>query len=195
MALRKRQIGRRQTIHVGVEPRARFSDHFEASALVAAPADRVFAYADDPARLSSHMSKSSWMMGGGRMETELDADHGQTVGSRIRLSGRVLGIQLSVEEIVTDRVPPHRKVWETTGSSRLLVIGHYRMGFEIASQENGSVLRVYIDYAPPEDAPARWLGLLFGRYYARWCIQQMVRDTVKQFASFDSESPAPVRQH
>jgi hypothetical protein len=45
------------------------SDHFEQSAFVAAPADSVFAYADDPARLSSHMSKSSWMMGGGRTQT------------------------------------------------------------------------------------------------------------------------------
>ena len=56
------------------------------------------------------------MMGGGRMQIELDAGRGQTVGSRIRLSGRVFGLTLSVEEIVTERVPPQRKVWETIGS-------------------------------------------------------------------------------
>ncbi|MEX0803301.1 MAG: SRPBCC family protein [Candidatus Binatia bacterium] len=156
--------------------------HYEATALVAAQPQNVFAYADDPARLSSHMSESSWMMGGGRMQTELDAGRGKTVGSRIRLSGRVFGLELSVEEIVTARVPPQRKVWETTGSPRLLVIGHYRMGFEIASQEKGSLLRVYIDYALPQEGPARWLGLLLGRYYARWCTQQMVSDIVKRFA-------------
>ena len=139
------------------------SDHFEASAFVAASPDIVFAYADDPARLSSHMSESSWMMGGGRMAIELDAGRGQSVGSRIRLSGRVFGLELSLEEIVTERVPPQRKVWETTGSPKLLVIAHYRMGFEIASQENGSLPRVYIYYALPEDVPARWLGWLFGR--------------------------------
>jgi polyketide cyclase/dehydrase/lipid transport protein len=165
------------------------SDHFEASAFVAAPPESVFAYADDPARLSSHMSKSSWMMGGGRMKTELDAGRGQSVGSHICLSGRVCGLELSVEEIVTERVPPQRKVWQTTGSPRLLVIGHYRMGFEISSQANGSFLRVYIDYALPEDAPARWLGFLLGRYYARWCTRQMVHDTVEQFASFEPEIP------
>jgi len=121
--------------------------------LVAAPADSVFAYADDPARLSSHMSKSSWMMGRGRMLTELDAGRGQTVGSRIRLSGRVFGLALSVEEIVTELVPPQRKLWQTTGSPRLLVIGHYRMGFEFARQENGSLLRVYIDYRCRKKGP------------------------------------------
>ena len=172
-----------------------FSDHFEASALVGAPADSVFAYADDPARFSSHMSKSSWMMGGGRMLTELDAGRGQIVGSRIRLSGKVFGLELSVEEIVTERVPPQSKAWETTGSPRLLVIEHYRMGFEIAPQENGSLLRVYIDYALPEDLPARWLGVLLGRYYARWCTDQMVRDTVKHFASFDPRASAPISQY
>jgi hypothetical protein len=170
-------------------------DHFEASAFVAAPPETVFAYADDWARLSSHMSKSSWMMGGGRMKTELDAGRGQSVGSRSRLSGRVFGLELSLEEVVIERVPPQRKIWQTTGSPRLLVIGQYRMGFEIASQENGSLLRVYIDYSLPEDVPARWLGFLLGRYYARWCTRQMVRGTVGHFASFHAKPPAPVRQH
>ena len=89
---------------------------------------------------------------------------------------------LSVEEIVTERVPLQRKVWETTGSPKLLVIGQYRMGFEITSEGNGSLLRVDIDYALPEDAPARWLGSLFGRFYARWCTRQMLADAEKHFA-------------
>ena len=122
------------------------------------------------------------------MEVELDDARGQIIGSRIRLSGRVFGVRLSVEEIVTERTPSHHKVWETTGSPNLLVIGRYRMGFDIAIRESGSLLRVYIDYALPEEAPARWLGLLVGRYYARWCVQQMVNDAVKHFASLAQES-------
>lgn len=159
-----------------------FTYHYESSAIVRSTANQVFAYIDDHARLSSHMSESSWMMGGGRMEVELDEDRGQKIGSQIRLSGRVFGIELSVVEVVTERNPPHRKVWETTGSPKLLVIGSYRMGFELSPQENGSILRVFIDYALPEKAPARWLGRLFSKHYARWCTQQMVNDAVKHFA-------------
>ncbi len=118
------------------------------------------------------------------MKVEVDAGRGQKVGSRIRLAGRVLGIDLSVDEVVTERNPPSRKVWETTGSPRLLVIGHYRMGFELSPQGSESVLRVFIDYALPKTAAAHWLGRLFGRYYARWCTQQMVDGTVRHFASF-----------
>jgi hypothetical protein len=90
--------------------------HYEQSAKVRSPAEQVFTYLDDHTRLSSHMSRFSWKMGGGRMEIELDADRGQKVGSRIRLAGGLFGMALSVEEVVTERNPPHRKVWETTGS-------------------------------------------------------------------------------
>lgn len=88
MSIRRQEVDRGQTMRAGVELLAMLSDHYEASALVAAPADRVFTYADDPARFSSHMSESSWMMGGGRMQIELDAGRGQTVGSHIRLRQR-----------------------------------------------------------------------------------------------------------
>jgi hypothetical protein len=86
----------------------------------------VFARIDHHTRLSSHMSESSWKMGGGRMKVEVDEGRGQKVGSQIGLAGRVLGIELSVEEVVTERSPSFRKVWGTTGSPNLLVIGDYR---------------------------------------------------------------------
>jgi len=143
---------------------------------------KLFAHVDDHARLASHMSKSSLMMGGGRMEIEPDEGRGQGVGSRIRVAGPVFGIQLSLEEVVVERTPPRRKVWETTFPPRLLVMGHYRMGFEITPMPDGSQLRVFIDYALPEAAPARWLGYLFAGFYARWCTRRMVRDAAKAFA-------------
>ena len=116
------------------------------------------------------------------MEIELDSGRGQNVGLLIRLAGKVFGLRLSLEEVVTERNPPHRKVWETTGTPNLLVIGHYRMGFEIGSQDIASLLRVYIDYSLPHGVLTRWLGYLFGPLYARWCTRRLVKDTVKHFA-------------
>ena len=117
------------------------------------------------------------------MKTILDERRAQRVGSHIRVSGRVFGLELSLDEVVTEREPPTRKVWETVDSPRLLVIGPYRMGFEVTPRESGSQLRVFIDYALPSPWPERWLGRVFGGYYAHWCTQTMVDDAVRQFAS------------
>lgn len=155
--------------------------HFESRVPVAAPVDVLFSYLDDHRRVSAHMSQSSWMMAGSRMTTELDASEGRAVGASIRLKGRVCGIRLSVEEVVTERVPPWRKVWHTTGTPRLLVMGHYRMGYEIAPRDGTSLLRVFIDYALPVAGPARWLGRLLGDFYARWCTQRMADDAATHF--------------
>lgn len=141
--------------------------HYESSAAIRAPADRVFEYVDNHVSLSAHMGKPSWKTAWSRMEISLDENQGKCVGSHIRLTGQVLGIRLAVEEVVTERNPPHRKVWETVDSPRLLVMGHYRMGFEITPQGDASLLRVFIDYALPDTVPARWLGYLLGQYYAK----------------------------
>ncbi len=155
--------------------------HFDSTVEVSAVADEVFSHLDDHSRLSAHMSNSSWMMAGSRMAIELDASEGRAVGARIRLRGQVLGIPLSVEEIVTERNPPLRKSWETTGTPNLLVIGQYRMGYEITPKGKASQLRVFIDFALPDGPFSRWLGRLFGNFYARWCTQRMADDAAKHF--------------
>lgn len=153
--------------------------HFESCAKLDSPAETVFSHLDDHKRLSAHMSQSSWMMAGSSMSIDLDTLQGRAAGSHIRLSGRVLAIPLAVDEVVTDYSPPLRKIWETVGTPRLLVIGHYRMGFKITPHGSGSELRIFIDYALPESAPARWLGKMFGGMYARWCVRRMVSDAEK----------------
>ena len=159
-----------------------YSLHEKRCVSIDATADRVFAALDDPTRMTSHMSKPSWRMGGGMMETVVDAEHGQRIGSHIVLQGRVFGIRLFVEEVVTVREAPVRKAWETIGVPRLLVIGPYRMSFDVARNPLGTKLRVAIDYRLPGSGVGRLLGWLFGRAYARWCVRQMTDDAMKLFA-------------
>lgn len=153
--------------------------HLESSAFIDASPEHVFAFVDDHARFSSHMNESSWMMGGGRMSVELDGAKGQAIGSHIRLSGRVFGVALYLDEVVTRRDPPTIKVWETVGALRLLVIGAYSMGVQITPERGGSRLRVFIDYRLPDGPVTYWLGWLFGRRYAQWCVNQMLTGVAK----------------
>ncbi len=153
-----------------------YSRHEEHSATINASAERVFDQLDDPTRLSEHMSKRSWRMGWGRMETVLDAQRGRSVGSHIVIRGRVFGIPLYLDEIVTVRERPLAKTWETVGEPRLLVIGPYRMGFDLRPDGTTTQLRVAIDYELPAKGISRWLGRVFGRSYAKWCTRQIARD-------------------
>ena len=158
-----------------------FSEHAEYTSVVHAPVDRVFSWLDDQTRLSSHMSKRSWKMGWGKMATEMDERRGRAVGSHIVLKGRVFGIRLYLDEVVVERDPPHKKSWETVGSPRLLVIGAYRMGFDLVPAGADAKLRVSIEYQLPSKGITRLLGLLFGRAYAKWCVRQMAEDARHSF--------------
>lgn len=129
------------------------------------------------------MEKPSLMTAGATMKIETDSQQGQAVGSLIRMNGRILGIPLCVEETVSEYRPPFRKTWETRGEPRLLVIGRYRMGFELTPQTNMTRLRIWISYDLPSGVPERWLGWILGDAYANWCTKQMIRDSSKAFGS------------
>jgi hypothetical protein len=153
--------------------------HQEASCEVRASPEDVFDHIDRPERLSAHMARKSWQLGGASMSIETDAAGGRAVGSHIRLAGRMMGLSLSVECVVVRRDPPRLKVWETVGSPRLLVIGAYRMSAMIEPRNDLSTVTIDIDYA----LPASRLWRAFGPTYARWCVQQMARDLVRRFAA------------
>lgn len=157
----------------------RFPYHDESAAVVHAPAERVFAHLDDPKSLSAHMSESSMMMMGSRMSIDVDAGGGQVVGSKIRMYGSVMGIPISLEEVICERQAPYNKQWETIGTPKLIVLAHYRMGFEVTPKGESSRVRVFIDYSLPMGFVGRYLGRLFGSVYAKWCTQSMVRDAAE----------------
>lgn len=171
-----------------MEADPRFPLHHRSEVLLAVDAARLFAHLNDHRRLSSHMESPSLMTAGASMRIEADDRNGQAVGSVIRMTGRVLGVQLSLEETVITYEPPHSKAWETVGEPRLLVIGGYRMGFEIGSVPGGSRLAVFIDYR----LPVKGLGLLLGRAlggaYAAWCTRRMAKDARAVFRALEPTS-------
>ena len=166
----------------------RYPLHHHTEVDIATVAPSLFAILDDHRRLAAHMEKPSMMMAGATMRVETDALKGQAVGSLIHVTGRVLGVNLAVEEVVTERVPPLRKTWETRGEPRLLMIGSYRMGFTIDAQRDRSRLAVFIDYQLPPRGFAHALGLIFGRVYAAWCTRRMAADAVAAFADIATQS-------
>lgn len=148
---------------------------------MAARPQQLFAFLDDHQRLSAHMQKPSLMMAGATMKIETDSQRGQAVGSRIRMSGRLLGIPLSADETVIEYEPPFHKSWQTCGEPRLWVIGQYRMGFELSASGRKTRLCIWIDYDCPPGLAGRWLGRILGKVYARWCVTRMAADSARAF--------------
>jgi len=148
--------------------------------LPAAP-EALFAHLDDQTRLAEHMTRPSAMMGGGRMTYAFDSQRGMAVGSRIRMGGSAFGLTMSVEEVVTERDPPRRKVWKTIGTPSLLIVAGYTMGFRIEPAGAASRLTVWIDYGLPHGWLGRLLGWLLAGFYARWCVGRMISDAESRF--------------
>jgi len=163
-----------------------FPLHEETSVRLGAPQRAVFDYLDDFRKLSAHMERRSGMMAGSSMTIETDAGAGRAVGSQVRMRGRMLGMELALTEVVTEREPPLRKAWQTA-DTRLLVVGDYRLGFELVPEGATTRARIFIDYTLPQRA--RWLGALFGRRYARWCIDRMAGDAARYFNHKPRSSP------
>lgn len=160
-----------------------YTFHHESSALVRALPQALFDHLDDPRKLASHMESGSAAMAGARMSIETDALQGKAIGSIIRMSGKMMGIGMSLEEMVMERQQPHLKAWQTIGEPRLLVVGPYRMGFRIESAVANSLLTVFIDYDLPGSIVGRLLGRALAPAYARWCCRRMVGDAVRAFAT------------
>lgn len=159
-----------------------YAHHTEARVTVSAAPAEVFAFLDDQEALGEHMTQSSAMMAGGRMIYEFDEARGRAVGSIIRMHGEMLGLTLRIEEIVTERAPPKRKVLETRGDQDMLVISAYRLGFEINAACGGAAVCVFIDY----DLPRGFFGVLSSLpayFYARWCVTRMADAAVERFLS------------
>ncbi len=157
--------------------------HLEESVSIASSPDNIFLFADNPINFSAHMNQSSWMMAGSKMETHTDEGEGKVVGSHITMNGKILGVNLFLDEMITIHDKPHQKEWRTVGNVNLIVIDQYTLGFKIKPEQEGSLFTVYIDYELPKSWKTRGLGMALGGMYAKWCVRQMINGTRGHFNS------------
>ncbi len=158
-----------------------FPYHYSTSVELNTTPEQAFEFLDDPKKLSSHMGKSSMMMAGSKMEMMLDQSQGRGVGAEIIMSGKMMGISLFVREFVTESVRPTKKVWETRGPQKLIILDQYRMGFKLSPSGTSVKLEVFIDYSIPGSGIEWALGKAVGPTYAKWCTHRMAKDAADYF--------------
>ena len=159
-----------------------FPLHYETSGLINTSVKEAFNYLDDHKKLSGHMNRSSWMMMGSRMFTEIDSAQGKSVGTKIIMRGKMMGIPLFVNEEISERTPHFKKTWETRGPQQLVILDQYRMGFLLKLEGDASTkLTVFIDYSIPRSGFKHLLAVLTAKIYARWCTESMIKDAEAHF--------------
>ena len=141
--------------------------------------EKVFAQMDDFSKTGMHMSESSMMMMGSKLKLEQLSTNPTGVGAKYRWYGKMMGMTMDFSEAVTKWQPPILKEWETFGDAKMIIMSWYRMWFEIAPAENGTIAKLSISYLPPKEWFYKILSFFFANWYCNCCLKNMLGDAKK----------------
>jgi hypothetical protein len=152
------------------------------SVVIAAPAERVFAYVDDIRNMARHMSEErSMAMMGSRLTLEIVTPEVTGIGATYRYFGRMMGLTLDFSETVTRYVPGREKGLRTIGDPRLLIIGGYEMGVNVQPLTEVSCrLTITFGYDLPRAGLWRIVGWALAPWYGRWCLDSMTQGAKRE---------------
>ncbi len=142
--------------------------------------DKVFVQMDDFSKTGMHMTESSMMMMGSKLNLEQLSTNPTGVGAKYRWYGKMMGMTMDFSETVTKWQPPILKEWETFGDSKMIIMSWYRMWLEITPAESGANAKISISYLPPKEWYYKILSFLFADWYCNWCLNNMLTDTKRK---------------
>jgi hypothetical protein len=141
---------------------------------------QVFTTIDDLGVTGMHMTKSSTMMMGSKLNLQFLSPHKSGVGSRYRWSGKMMGLTMDFTVEVKKWVDGKEKVWETIGPTKLIIYSWYRMMLNVKPAGEKSEATLSIAYEKPKGLFNRILCFLVADWYCRWCLRQMLGDARKK---------------
>jgi len=136
----------------------------------------VFNAIDDLGVTGTHMTQSSAMMMGSKLNLEFLTEHRTGPGSTYRWSGKMMGMPMDFTVKVTKWVADDEKTWETIGTTRLIIYSWYRMHLKVIPLSNGTQAELSITYERPDGLLNRIISWLFANMYCRWCLRKMLGD-------------------
>jgi len=145
--------------------------------LIHSTPQKVFQQMDDFSKTGMHMSESSMMMMGSKLQLVQLSENSTGVGASYRWYGKMLGMIMDFSETVTRWEQNKLKEWEIMGNAKIIIMSWYRMWFEISPSEKGTFARISISYLPPKEWYYKILSFLFARWYCNWCLSNMLNDT------------------
>jgi len=138
--------------------------------------EQVFKCLDDLGVTGTHMTQSSAMMMGSKLNLEFLTTNHTGPGSKYRWTGKMMGMQMNFTVEVTRWIQNKEKVWETIGEARLIIYSWYRMQLLVNPTQQGAQAMLSISYERPKHLFNYFLSFLFAGWYGNWCLRKMLRD-------------------
>lgn len=151
----------------------------ERTEIYSSPPQVVFSYLDDMGVTGMHMTQSSMMMMGSKLNLEFLTEQHKGMGTRYRWTGKMMGMKMDFTVEVTKWKEGEEKIWETLGTPELIIYSWYRMHLKLAKVANGTLAKLSISYDKPKEWFYKLLYFLFADWYCRWCLKHMLEDCRK----------------
>lgn len=160
--------------------------HYEREMMISGSPEEVFAFMDDIRNTGKHMTESSRAMAGSKLTIEWLSDHKTGLGTKYRWTGKVVGMKMDFTVEVNKWMEGKEKVWGIVGDAKMIVIDWFEMNLIIIPEKNGKSQAILgINYTKHRGI----LGFLFGKWYSKWCVKSMLRDTKKHFENHSRKEP------
>lgn len=139
--------------------------------------EKVFQYLDDLGVTGMHMTQSSAMMMGSKLNLEYITPNHKGLGSQYRWTGSMMGMKMDFTVEVTKWISGVEKTWETIGEAKMIIYSWYRMHIHLSRKDNLTKAELSITYEKPLGWFLKVISFLFADWYCRWCLKNMLRDT------------------
>lgn len=152
--------------------------YYEKTVIINGLQEDVFAFMDDIRNTGKHMTESSGAMVGSKLKIEWLSDYKTGLGTKYRWTGKVVGMKMDFTVEVSKWINGKEKVWGTVGYAKMIVIDWFEMNLTTTPEDNGKAkAKLCIYYTKHRSL---W-GFLFGKWYSKWCVKSMLKDTKTHF--------------
>lgn len=138
--------------------------------------DIVFQCLDNLGITGMHMTQSSMMMMGNKLNLKFLTEQHTGLGTRYQWTGRMMGFKMDFTVEVTKWIRGVEKIWETIGTPQLIIYSWYMMHLLLTQFPGGTSAELSISYERPRGFFYRLLSFLFAGWYCRWCLKHMLED-------------------
>ncbi len=157
-----------------------------------ASAEKVFKAIDDLGVAGAHMTKSSMMMMGSKLDLKFLTNHKTGLGSKYQWTGKMMGLKMDFTVEVTKWIKDKEKIWETIGDTKLIIYSWYQMILKLRPIGNQTKAELLISYKKPSGILNTILSFLFADWYCRWCLKQMLDDAKRNILHSKTDTAGPL---